>query len=182
MTALFVSHLLPVVQHAGCSVNTPTLWSNIEHIKATTCAVPLGSRNKPLTYVNHPCPDQSDSQLAVRVMSGEDGTNWRLHELMEQAVEAGLLDAGSRGHEITQQVIHERYESLFPAQRQVFIAEALPALNEMMRRQFVRECSDNDNAPGRVVPGAPLGAWIAAAGEPSCVCCGRGDVNPATNR
>jgi hypothetical protein len=49
--------------------------------------------------------------------------------------------------EITQQVIHDGYESLSPAQRQVFIAEALPALNEMMRRQFVRECSDNDNAP-----------------------------------
>ena len=80
-------------------------------------------------------------------MGGVNRTEWRLHKLAEQAVEAGLLHAGSRGYEITQQVIHQGYESLSQAQRQVFITEAAPALNEMMRRQFVRECSDNDNAP-----------------------------------
>jgi hypothetical protein len=75
----------------------------------------------------------------------EDRIDWRIHKLSGLAVEAGLLNAGSRGHTITQQVIRHGYESLSPAQRQVFIAEALPALNEMMQRQFVRECSDNDN-------------------------------------
>jgi hypothetical protein len=80
-------------------------------------------------------------------MSGKDRVDWNLHKLAEQAVEAGLLDAGSRSYDITQQVIHQGFNSLTPAQRQVFITEAMPALNEMMRRQFVRECSDNDNAP-----------------------------------
>ena len=80
-------------------------------------------------------------------MGAEDRTDWRLHELTEQAVEAGLLDAGSRGYDITQQVIRQGFNSLTPAQREAYITEAVPALNEMMRRQFVRECSDNDNAP-----------------------------------
>ena len=80
-------------------------------------------------------------------MDGEDRTDWRLHELTEQAVEAGLLDAGSRGYDITQQVIRQGFSSLTPAQREAYITEAVPALNEMMRRRFVRECSDNDNAP-----------------------------------
>jgi hypothetical protein len=81
------------------------------------------------------------------VMGGEDRTDWRLHELTEQAVEAGLLGAGSRGHVITQQVIRRGFGSLSPEQQQIYITEAIPALNEMMRRRFVRECSDNDNAP-----------------------------------
>jgi hypothetical protein len=80
-------------------------------------------------------------------MSGKDRIDWNLHKLAEQAVEAGLLDADSRGYDITQQVIHQGINSLTPAQRQAFITEAVPALNEMMRRQLVRECSDNDNAP-----------------------------------
>jgi hypothetical protein len=61
------------------------------------------------------------------------------------AVAEGLLDAGSRAYDITQQVIHQGFHSLTPAQRQAYITEAVPALNEMMRRRFIRECSDNDN-------------------------------------
>jgi hypothetical protein len=104
-------------------------------------------RNRSLTRANHYDPVVGLGSWVVRVMSGQDCTDWRLHELAQQAVDAGLLNAGSRGYGITQQVIRRGYESLSPAQRQVFIAEALPALNEMMRRQFVRECSDNDNTP-----------------------------------
>jgi hypothetical protein len=79
-------------------------------------------------------------------MREEDRTDWRLHELAEQAVKEGLLDAGSRAYDITQQVIHQGFTSLTPSQRQAYITEAVPALNEMMRRQNVRECSDNDNS------------------------------------
>jgi hypothetical protein len=78
-------------------------------------------------------------------MGGEDRIDWRLHELTEQAVAEGLLGAASRAYDITQQVIHQGFDSLTPAQRQAYITEAVPALNEMMRRRFVRECSDNDN-------------------------------------
>jgi hypothetical protein len=66
-------------------------------------------------------------------MSGKDRVDWDLHKLAEQAVEAGLLDAGSRGYDITQQVIHQGFDSLTPAQRQAYIREAVPALNEMAR-------------------------------------------------
>jgi hypothetical protein len=72
-------------------------------------------------------------------MSGKDRVDWNLHKLAEQAVEAGLLIAGSRGYDITQQVIQQGFDSLTPAQRQAYIREAVPALHEMVRRQFVRE-------------------------------------------
>jgi hypothetical protein len=39
-------------------------------------------------------------------MGGEDRIDWRLHELTEQPVAEGLLDAASRAYDITQQVIH----------------------------------------------------------------------------
>jgi hypothetical protein len=45
-------------------------------------------------------------------MGGEDRTDWRLHELTEEAVAEGLLDAGSRAYDITQQVIHQGFHSL----------------------------------------------------------------------
>jgi hypothetical protein len=72
-------------------------------------------------------------------MSGKDRVDWNLRKLAEQALEAGLLDAGSRGYDIIQQVIQQGFDSLTPAQRRAYIREAVPALNEMVRRQFVRE-------------------------------------------
>jgi hypothetical protein len=78
-------------------------------------------------------------------MGGEDRIDWRLHELTEQAVAEGLLDAASRAYDITQQVIHQGFDILTPPQRQAYITEAVPALNAIMRRRFLRECSDNDN-------------------------------------
>jgi hypothetical protein len=75
-------------------------------------------------------------------MSGIDRFDWNLNRLAEQAVQAGLLSAGTRGHEITQGVILRGFESLSPMQRILYIAEALPALDEMMRRQPTSEWSD----------------------------------------
>jgi hypothetical protein len=76
-------------------------------------------------------------------MSEKDRVDWNLHKLAEQAVEAGLLDAGSRGYDITQQVIHDGFDSLTPAQRRAYTREVVPALNEMVLRQFAGECSDH---------------------------------------
>jgi hypothetical protein len=67
-------------------------------------------------------------------MIGKHGVDWDLHKLTEQAVDAGLLDARSRGYDITQQAIHKGLNSLTPAQRRAYIGEALPALDEMRRR------------------------------------------------
>ena len=72
-------------------------------------------------------------------MSGKHRVNWNLHRLAEQEVQAGLLDAGSRGYDITQQVIHQGLNSLTPAQRHAYISEAAPALKEMLRRKFTSE-------------------------------------------
>ena len=69
-------------------------------------------------------------------MSGKHRVDWNLHRLTEQAVRAGLLDGGSRGYDITQQVIHQGLNSLTPAQHHAYIREAVPALKKMLRRKF----------------------------------------------
>jgi hypothetical protein len=79
-------------------------------------------------------------------MGGIDRFDWNLNRLIELAVEAGLVSAGSRGHEITQRVIWRGIDSLSPGQRMVYLAEAVPALNEMLQRQYTCERSDNDAA------------------------------------
>ena len=74
-------------------------------------------------------------------MRGIDRFDWNLNRLTERAVQAGLLSVGSRGHEIIQHVIFRGFESLSPVQRSIYLAEAAPALNEMMRRQSTCECA-----------------------------------------
>jgi hypothetical protein len=69
-------------------------------------------------------------------MRWKDRVDWNLHTLAEKAVQAGLLNVGSRGYGATQQVIHQGFSSLTPAQRIVYLAEAVPALDEMFQRQF----------------------------------------------
>jgi hypothetical protein len=69
-------------------------------------------------------------------MSGKHHVDWNLDRLAEQAVKAGLLHAGSRGYDVTQQVIRQGLSSLTPAQRQAYVREAGPALTEMVRRKF----------------------------------------------
>jgi chorismate synthase len=75
-------------------------------------------------------------------MLGIDCFDWNLNRLAERAIQAGLLSVGSRGHEIIQHVIFRGFESLSPAQRTIYLAEAAPALNEMMRRHSPCECAD----------------------------------------
>jgi hypothetical protein len=70
-------------------------------------------------------------------MGSYDRVDWRLQ--VEQAVQEGLLEVGSRGYRVTEQVMHQGFTSLSPEQRCVYITEVLPALNEMARRQYVRE-------------------------------------------
>ena len=70
-------------------------------------------------------------------MGSYDRVEWRLQ--VEQAVQEGLLVVESRGYRITQQVMQQGFISLSPEQRCVYIVEVLPALNEVARRQYVRE-------------------------------------------
>jgi hypothetical protein len=98
-------------------------------------------------------------------MSSTHRFDWHLNSLTEQAVEAGLLSSGSRGHKITQQVVLRGLDSLSPAQRIVYLTEAVPALNEMLRRQSTSERSgDALGLAGAVLPAvAPRDA--SALGE-----------------
>ena len=66
-----------------------------------------------------------------------DRVDWGLQ--VEQAVQDGLLAVNSRGYRVTQQVMQQGFSSLSPEQRCVYLTEVLPALNEMARRQYVRE-------------------------------------------
>ena len=72
-------------------------------------------------------------------MGRNDHIGWDLHEQVQQAVEAGLIDASSRGYWISQRVIHRGFDRLCPKQRSIYNSEILPALNEMARRQYIRE-------------------------------------------
>jgi hypothetical protein len=72
-------------------------------------------------------------------MGRNDHVGWDLHEQVQQAVQAGLIDASSRGYWISQRVIRRGFDSLCPKQRSVYNKEILPALNEMARRQYIRE-------------------------------------------
>jgi hypothetical protein len=63
-------------------------------------------------------------------MNGEDGSpaQWQV-----------FIEANSRAYWITQRVIHRGFDSLSPKHRSVFNREILPALNEIARRQYIRE-------------------------------------------
>jgi hypothetical protein len=72
-------------------------------------------------------------------MGRNDHIGWYLHEQVQQAVEAGLIEVSSRGYWISQRVIHRGFDSLCPKQRSIYNREILPALNEMAWRQYIRE-------------------------------------------
>jgi hypothetical protein len=67
-----------------------------------------------------------------------DHIDWDLHEQIEQAVQAGLIGASSRGYWVSQWVIRRGFDSLCPKQRSIYTNVILPALNEMARRQYIR--------------------------------------------
>lgn len=52
-------------------------------------------------------------------------------EVIEQAVEQGLLEEGTPPHGIALKVAHEGLESLSPKQRHVYNKHVLPALAEI---------------------------------------------------
>ena len=72
-------------------------------------------------------------------MDQSDRINFGLHEEVEQAVQKGLLQQGTRGYGIAQQVIHQGIASLSADQRSFYYREVVPALNAMARWQYVRE-------------------------------------------
>jgi hypothetical protein len=72
-------------------------------------------------------------------MDHSDRSDFGLHEQVEEAVQKGLLQEGTRAHGIAQQVVHQGFTSLSADQRRFYYREVVPALNEMARWQYVRE-------------------------------------------
>jgi hypothetical protein len=67
-------------------------------------------------------------------MGSPDLINW-----VERAVQEGLLERGSPGHELAKQAIGKGLDSLSPQQRADYITQVEPVLNEAARRQFARQ-------------------------------------------
>ena len=67
-------------------------------------------------------------------MGSNDLINW-----VERAVQEGLLQPNSTGYELAQRAIRQGLDSLSHQQRETYIAQVVPALNEMARRQFARQ-------------------------------------------
>jgi hypothetical protein len=72
-------------------------------------------------------------------MDRSDRIDFGLHEQVEQAVQKGLLQEGTRAHWVAQQVVHQGFASLSADQRRFYYREVMPALNEMARWQYARE-------------------------------------------
>ena len=67
-------------------------------------------------------------------MGSPDLINW-----VEHAAQQGLLPTGSPGYALAQQAIDKGLDSLSPQQRGLYIAQVVPVLNEVARRQFARQ-------------------------------------------
>jgi hypothetical protein len=68
-------------------------------------------------------------------MSVQDRIDCNLLQVTVQAVQEGLLSPASRAYGITQQVICGGFHSLSRTQQTVYLSQAVPALNEMVRRR-----------------------------------------------
>jgi hypothetical protein len=69
-------------------------------------------------------------------MTGNDCIERALRDLVEQAVQDGLLAEGSPGYVITQQVIRQGLDSLSPNYRHIYLTEVVPVLIDIQRRQL----------------------------------------------
>lgn len=69
-------------------------------------------------------------------MSGLDDIDWDLLALIDDLVDSGDLEKGSKEYGIAQQVVHQGYESLSPKQRYVYDKHVAPLLTERAGEQY----------------------------------------------
>jgi hypothetical protein len=67
-------------------------------------------------------------------MGSNDLINW-----VERAVQEGLLQPGSPSFELARRAIRQGLDSLSHQEREGYLTQVVPALNEMARRQFARQ-------------------------------------------
>ena len=75
-------------------------------------------------------------------MGWNDHVDFDLHDLIEDAVDAGWLEEGTAAYGIARKVIYEGYESLSPKQRYLYdtyVATALKRREEELEVQRIIE-------------------------------------------
>jgi hypothetical protein len=63
-------------------------------------------------------------------MGWNDHVDFELHDLIEDAVDAGWLEEGTAAYGVAQKVIHDGYDSLSPKQRHVYDTYVVTALEK----------------------------------------------------
>jgi len=64
-------------------------------------------------------------------MGANDHIDIELHDAIEELVSEGQIEKETLGYRIAQQVIHQGYETLSPAQKHSYDSEILPALSRL---------------------------------------------------
>jgi FixJ family two-component response regulator len=72
-------------------------------------------------------------------MGSNDHIDWELHTAISQALDENRIEEGSAAAGIAQQVIHQGYESLSPAQKAVYDRVVLPALGKQAQQNEINE-------------------------------------------
>lgn len=69
-------------------------------------------------------------------MSGIDDIDWDLLAQIDDLIDSGDLEEGTKEYGIAQQVVHQGYESLSPKQRYVYDKLLAPLLTERADEQY----------------------------------------------
>ena len=77
-------------------------------------------------------------------MGWNDHIDFELHEQVEQLVDEGMLEKGTAGYGIAQQVIHQGLESLSSKQRWVWDQIVSPLFEELEDMLHLRHAIEKD--------------------------------------
>ncbi|RYY85105.1 MAG: hypothetical protein EOO15_17865 [Chitinophagaceae bacterium] len=73
-------------------------------------------------------------------MGWNDHVDWELNDAIQDLLDEGLLEEGTAGYGVAQQVIHDGYDSLSPKQKHVFdkyVGEPLAKRQEALNVQRI---------------------------------------------
>ncbi|MDD2114151.1 hypothetical protein NP554_20430 [Pseudomonas asiatica] len=77
-------------------------------------------------------------------MGWNDHVDWELNDAIQDLLDEGLLEEGTPGHGIAQQVIHEGYEGLSDKQKHVFDKYVGEPLKKRQKELDVRRIIDSN--------------------------------------
>lgn len=73
-------------------------------------------------------------------MGWNDHVDWELNDAIQDLLDEGMLEEGSAGYGVAQQVIHDGYDSLSPKQKHVFdryVSEPLAKRQKVLNVQRI---------------------------------------------